>query len=69
MATVRKFSPAGPCIPQGELIRETAKFYVIDDRFNPGRQRKIGKGWAHHIEACSSCRDHARTQYPNGYHD
>lgn len=67
MATVRKFSPVGPCIPQGELIRETAKFYCVADRFDNGKPRKIGKGWSAHIEPCVSCRDHARTQYPNGY--
>jgi hypothetical protein len=68
MTTVRKFSPAGPCIPQGELTAETTKFYVFRDRFNPARERKLSKGTAH-IEPCKSCRDHPQTYYPNGYQD
>lgn len=70
--TVREFSPVGPCIVQGTLLRETAKFYVFDDRFNPGRERRLSKRTDDHyspahIEPCPSCQDHARTQYPNGY--
>ena len=71
---VRNFSPAGPCIVQGALIRETAKFYIFADRFEPGRERRLTKRTAEHytrahVESCPSCMDHARTQYPNGYMD
>lgn len=78
MATVRQFSICGPCMPQGELIRETAKFYVYRDRFHSGdgppRERKGMKSTherysAYHVEPCSSCQDHPKTQYPNGYMD
>jgi len=74
MTAVRNFSPAGPCIVQGELIRETESFYVFNDRFVPGKTRRLakrlpGKWSGAHIEACPSCRDHAQTQCPNGYCD
>lgn len=65
--TVRTFSAVGPCIPQGELIRETPKFYCFSDRFEGGRERKLGKNWSTHIVPCVSCRDHVNSQYPNGY--
>jgi hypothetical protein len=67
VTTVRKFSPVGPCIEQGVLIGQTAKFYCFVDRFERGNTRRLGKTWAVHIEPCPSCRDHPRTQYPNGY--
>jgi hypothetical protein len=73
MTTVRDFSPAGPCITRGELVRETAAFYVYKPRFKQGTKRIAkslpGRWSGAHIEACESCRDHARTQYPNGYMD
>jgi hypothetical protein len=73
LRTVRKFSVCGPCIEQGPLLRQTAKFYVYMDRFSR-RERKLAKGSAEygrlaHIEPCSSCRDHEHTQWPNGYMD
>lgn len=69
---VRKFSFAGPCLVQGMLVRETAKFYVYrewlgGDRY--GAERRIAKTDAVHVEACTRCRDHAATVYPNGYMD
>jgi hypothetical protein len=64
--TVRQFSAAGPCLTLGALVRETEQFYVYTP--NHGRERRVGKG-AVHIEPCSSCRDHPRTQYPHGYMD
>ncbi len=69
--TVRRFSAAGPCIVRGELVKETAKFYVYRDRFHGGEEKRIGKdqyGMVH-IDPCVSCRDHQRTQYPDGYMD
>ena len=73
MTTVRKFSLCGPCINQGELIRETAKFYVFHDRFHTDhierKARKSNKWSDYHIDPCPSCRDHPQTQYPNGYMD
>lgn len=64
--TVREFSPAGPCLARGELIRETPRFYVFRDRWGVE-----GRGAKHkmHIEPCRACRDHPQTQYPNGYMD
>ena len=72
MKTVRKFSAAGPCITLGELVKETAAFYVYKPRFREdGTTRRVGKDrhGLTHTEPCSSCRDHSRTQYPNGYMD
>jgi hypothetical protein len=73
--TVRQFSACGPCIPQGKLVRETAKFYVVrDSERGDGREFKLMKRTAeryspNHVEPCPSCQDHAKTQYPNGYMD
>ncbi len=64
--TVRVFSPCGPCLPRGELIRTTGKFYVYRDRH--GDERRISCTKAH-IEPCRSCDDHPETHYPNGYMD
>lgn len=72
MKLVRKFSFAGPCLVQGELVRETAKFYVFREWLGGeryGEEKRIGKNDAVHVEACERCRDHAQTQYPNGYMD
>jgi hypothetical protein len=68
---VRTFSAFGPCLTEGQLIKTTDKFYVFldwkgGDRFEG--ERRISRTKAH-IEPCSSCRDHARTQYPHGYMD
>lgn len=69
MTTLREFSAAGPCITLGEYLRETAKFYFFRDRH--GAEHRIGKGWEgqRHLEPCPSCRDHEKTQYPEGYMD
>lgn len=73
--TIRKFSPVGPCINQGELVRETAQFYVVKDRFDRDgglvryKKERPGHYSNYHKTACPSCRDHAQTQYPNGYED
>lgn len=75
---VREFSAAGPCLTTGKLVRETANFYVYlpwhgGDRYGPEEKRiarrRPGHYSAAHVEPCSCCRDHARTQYPNGYMD
>jgi hypothetical protein len=68
--TVRQFSVAGPCITLGTLLRETAKFYIYQPRFTE-RQKRVAKDphGLTHTEACVSCRDHGRTQYPHGYMD
>lgn len=68
---VRVFSPCGPCLTQGELIRTTEKFYIYRQWRGGNRfegERRISRAKAH-VEPCSCCRDHARTQYPNGYMD
>jgi hypothetical protein len=64
---IRRFSPAGPCITLGSVLKETPKFYVYSDRHN-GRTKKVSKDRVH-SEPCSSCRDHPNTCYPNGYMD
>lgn len=65
--TVREFSAVGPCIERGALLRETASFFIVADRFNAGAEIRVGKKALIHTEACPSCRDHQHTQYPNGY--
>lgn len=72
---VREFSPAGPCLTRGRLTGETAKFWCYEDR-NGGvvTAKKIAKNLPGrysraHVEPCSSCRDHPKTQYPRGYED
>ena len=70
--TVREFSRCGPCLTLGPLVSETALFYCYQERDNT--KRRIRKRTeAHyspaHVEPCPSCRDHARTQYPDGYMD
>ncbi len=63
---VRAFSPCGPCLIKGELIRATGKFSVYRDRHDDERRISCTKA---HVEPCRSCRDHAETCYPNGYMD
>lgn len=71
--TVRKFSSYGPCIILGEFVKRTPKFIFYRDR-SDGKVKRVG-GWKVtegdyiHTEPCKSCRDHAATQYPNGYMD
>ncbi len=79
--TVREFSPAGPCLTLGQFVRRTSKTIVYREWLggdNYGQERRVG-GWKVlqrgdsrayiHTEPCNSCRDHDRTQYPNGYMD
>ncbi len=75
--TVREFSPAGPCLTLGKFVRRTAKTIVYREWLggdNYGAERRVG-GWKVldgdyiHLEPRPSCRDHERTQYPNGYMD
>lgn len=72
MKTVREFSRCGPCITLGQLIKETAHFYVYDAGYEGAK--RIRKETSHHysgahIEPCRSCRDHGETHYPEGYMD
>jgi hypothetical protein len=67
--TVRRFSLAGPCITLGRFVKRTDKFLIYVDRYD-GKTKRVSH--AHdlaHTDPCPSCRDHARTQYPNGYMD
>ncbi len=69
--TVREFSSAGPCITLGTLLKQTASTVTFQERDGSlgkrgGNRLKCG---LIHIEPCCSCRDHATTQYPNGYDD
>lgn len=69
---VRRFSPCGPCLTEGQLVKATAGFYVYRewmraDRFD-GRERRVAKASVH-IEPCTRCTDHPSTSYPHGYMD
>jgi hypothetical protein len=72
--TLRDFSPIGPCLPQGEITRETPTMIVVAERHG-GKERRImkaGQRWRArllHVAPCPSCTDHPRTQYPRGYED
>lgn len=69
--TVRDFSAAGPCITLGTFTKRTAKTIFYTDRHGaPGRASgyRVEKGLVH-TEPCPSCRDHDKTQYPEGYMD
>ena len=69
---VRRFSAYGPCLTEGEFVRQTARFVVFNERKSgddyTGKQRRMACD-AVHLEPCPSCRDHSRTHYPNGYMD
>jgi len=69
MKTVRQFSRVGPCLMLGELAKQTDT--RIFCRLRDGKT-----AWAMkssqllvHLEPCPSCRDHERSQYPDGYWD
>jgi len=66
--TVRIFSPIGPCVSRGRLVRETSQFYVFHDRYEECEKRIAKRGRAH-IEPCARCEDHPHTDYPDGYQD
>jgi hypothetical protein len=74
---VRAFSICGPCLTLGRLTKETAQFYCFDewqggDNYSGAKRvakERPGYYSPNHIEPCPSCRDHAKTQYPNGYMD
>ncbi len=79
ITTVRESSRAGPCIILGEFVKRTPKFIFYIDRRHTGYDeppeiRRVG-GWKVtegdyiHTKPCHSCRDHAKTSYPNGYMD
>jgi hypothetical protein len=77
MTLVRQFSRCGPCLTLGRLTKETAQFYCFDewcggDVFQGAKRvrKELPGQWSpNHVEPCPSCRDHPRTQYPNGYQD
>jgi len=73
---VREFSAAGPCIVMGKFVKRTSKFIMYNnwrggDRYDSKVSRvggwKVTEGDYIHTVPCKSCRDHAKTQYPNGY--
>lgn len=77
---VRAFSPCGPCLTLGKLTKNTAQFHCYEewqggDRFEGAKKvrrdlRAQGGRYSNaHTEPCPSCRDHVKTQYPNGYMD
>lgn len=68
---VREPCCIGPCFQRGRLVRETAKFYVIEvwnQRKKTSRNERLAKRGLH-LEACSCCTDHPNTCYPYGYWD
>lgn len=74
---VRAFSTCGPCLTLGRLTHETDQFYCYEE-WRGGdlyegkkrvRKRTSSRYSRAHVEPCSSCRDHPKTQYPNGYMD
>lgn len=69
MATVREFSAIGPCITLGELTKQTPNTVTFRKRDGATGRRggyRLKSGLIHTV-ACRSCRDHAQSQYPNGY--
>ena len=78
---VREPNAAGPCIVLGLFVKRTEKFIMYREwrggnRF-ADKVSRVG-GWKVearegradsyvHTTPCSCCRDHAQTQYPNGY--
>lgn len=72
LVVVRRFSPCGPCLIEGEFIRSTVRFVVFKEWRGggdySGRERRLACD-AVHLAPCPSCRDHERSQYPNGYMD
>jgi len=72
MALVREFSRCGPCLTLGALLYETPAFYCYahhDGGVKKIRKRTEARYSPAHIEPCPSCRDHPKTQYPDGYMD
>lgn len=69
MATVREFSTIGPCITLGEVVKATESTISFVDR-DGRKSRRSGdrvRSGLIHTTPCRSCRDHAQSQYPNGY--
>ena len=69
---VRRFSPYGPCLTEGQFIRRTARFVVFTewrggDDFT-GREKRLACESVH-TEPCRSCTDHPQTAYQHGYMD
>ena len=61
---LRQFSSIGPCFRRGQIVRETAKFYIVtgnDDCSNhkawDGEQRiaKVNRKHTYHTETCTRC--------------
>lgn len=69
---VGMFSPYGPCLALGKLVRSTARFHVFTDwrgtRDFTGRERRMSSERVH-LVPCPSCRDQRQTQFPSGYMD
>ncbi len=72
VVVVRQFSPCGPCLTLGKLVRSTERFRVFTEWQGradfTGRERRIACESVH-LAPCPSCTDHPGTQYPNGYID
>lgn len=52
---VRKFSAAGPCLPQGVLLGESEQFLFYLDGARKRRTKKTPGSWLVHVEPCTSC--------------
>jgi hypothetical protein len=76
--TLRRFSAYGPCLDlYGVVVSATDKTVTYRTErgdikraggydWHSNGSRPLGQGLLH-TDACPSCRDHARTQYPEGY--
>lgn len=61
---------SGACRYLGYLVRETAKFYVVDESWGgkyetEPSEKRISKDNAH-VEPCTLCKDHPETRCPTG---
>lgn len=71
---LREFSPVGPCITLGKVLRITPKGVTYIDSHGRAKRRG-GRAWKEdgsgllHIQPCRSCADHTNSQYPHGYMD
>ena len=66
---VRISSMCGPCLTYYRKVKENRTTITVAFQNGSGRScERVHKGFVHE-EPCSSCTDHPKTQYPNGYMD
>lgn len=55
---LRERTWSGPCFRRGQLVRETASFYVVsgpDDRSNGSAEKRLKKHTSFHTDRCDRC--------------